>query len=542
MAEADAEREAHGGWTPERSVAGGRSPWLIVGVISIATFMVVLDTSVANVALGHIAGSLSASFDEASWVVTTFLVANAIIIPASGWLADMIGRKRYYMMSVALFTGASFLCGLAPNLGFLIVARVLQGIGGGGLAPVEQSMLADTFPPEKRGLAFSAYGVVVIVAPVAGPTLGGYITDQFSWHWVFLINVPIGLLSLFLVSIFVDEPEAMRRRTHELRESGHRIDYIGFALVALFLGCLELTLDRGERADWFSSPMITGFALTSALSLLLFIPWELNHENPIVALRLFGRRNFGVTNIFMLLVGMVIFGTTLFIPQFLQQVLGYTATDAGLALTMGGLATIVMMPIAGILTGRIDPRIMVGLAFLIQGFALLNMTTLNTHITFADAALARTWQSIGIPFLFIPITSIAYVGLRPEENNQASAMMNMVRNLGGSMGIGAVQTMLVERSQLHQARYVETLNPLNPNYNQGVDTISQALQAQGLPPSDATAAATAEIYRNLLQQATMISYVEVFYLMMIVIFCAMPLVLFMRGPAKGAQTHAEAAA
>ena len=527
------------GWTPERSVAGGRNPWLIVGVISIATFMVVLDTSVANVALVHIAGSLSASVDEASWVVTTFLIANAIIIPVSGWLADVVGRKRYYMMSVALFTTASFLCGISPSLGFLIVARILQGIGGGGLAPVEQSMLADTFPPEKRGLAIAAYGVVVIVGPILGPTLGGWITDNVSWNWVFLINVPFGMLSLFLVSIFVDEPEAVRRRTRDLRAGGLRIDYVGFALAALFLGCLELTLDRGQREDWFSSPMITTFALVAGVAFVILIPWELTRDEPVIALRLFKSRNFSLTTFFFLLVGMIIFGTTLFIPQFLQSVLGYTATDAGLALSLGGVATILTMPVAGILTGRVDARILVGAAFVIQGLALWNMSTLNTEITFTDAAMARMWQSVGIPFLFIPITTVAYVGLRPEHNNQASAMMNVVRNLGGSMGIAGIQALLSQRQQFHQARYVEQLNPLNPNYNDTVQSLANSLASRGVPPEQSTTAAMAEIYHQLVRQTMMLSYIEAFHIMMIIIFASLPLVLLLRKPQKRGSAHME---
>jgi len=527
-------RPVHQEWTPERSVAGDRNPWLIVGVISIATFMVVLDTSIANVALQHIAGALSASYDEASWVITSFLVSNAVIIPISGWLADVIGRKRYYMMSVALFTGASLLCGLAPSLDFLIAARVLQGIGGGGLAPVEQAMLADTFPPEKRGLAFAAYGVVVIVGPIAGPTLGGVITDNISWHWVFLINVPIGILSLILVSIFVHEPEALHRRKAELLAGGLKVDYVGFALVALFLGCLEVTLDRGQREDWFSSPMIIGFALVAGLSFIVLIPWELTHDNPILALRLFARRNFAISSVLLLITGLIIFGTTLFIPQLLQQVLGYSATDAGLALTAGGLATIVMMPISGVLSGRIDPRIMVGAAFTVQGLALWNMSQLSTDMSFTDAALARMWQAIGLPFLFVPITTVAYVGLHPEENNQASSMMNVMRNLGGTIGISTVQTLLAQRQQFHQSRFVEGLNPLNPNYNAAVDQLSQTLKTHGIAPPDAMPAAVGLIYRMLVRQTMMLSYVEAFHIMMIVIFCALPLVLLMQKPPKGA--------
>ncbi|MGI8840876.1 MAG: DHA2 family efflux MFS transporter permease subunit, partial [Caulobacteraceae bacterium] len=329
-----------GAWTPRRSVAGDRNPWTIVAVISIATFMTVLDTSIVNVALNHIAGELGASYDEATWVSTTFLIATAIVIPISGWLADTIGRKRYYMISVALFTAASFACGVAPNLTLLIVARVVQGAAGGGLAAVEQSMLVDTFSPRQRGMAFAAYGMVIIVAPIFGPILGGWITDNASWRWCFLINVPIGLLSLFLVNLLVDEPEALKSDRRKLLAGGLKIDAVGFVLVALFFGALELTLDRGQQLNWFSSGFIVATAVIAALSLILFIPWELTRESPIVPISMFARRNFGIASVFLMLTGVILFGTTLFIPQLLQVVMGYSATDAGLALTAGGAATI----------------------------------------------------------------------------------------------------------------------------------------------------------------------------------------------------------
>lgn len=524
---------AHGAWSPERSVAGKRNPWTIIAVISIATFMVVLDTSIANVALQHIAGSLAASYDEATWVITSFLVANAIIVPISGWLADVIGRKRYYMVSVALFTLASALCGLAPNLAFLVVARVLQGIGGGGLAPVEQSMMVDTFPPAKRGAAFAAYGVVVIVAPILGPTLGGWITDNFSWHWVFLINLPIGLLSLVLVTIFVEEPPVIRKERRKLLSKGLHIDWQGFVLLALFLGCLEVTLDRGQREDWFSSPMIIAFAVVSGAALLTFIPWELTRRDPIVHVHLFSRRNFMIANIFMLLLGMILFGTTQFIPQLLQEVLGYTATNAGLALTMGGLATIVVMPLVGFLSGRVDARYLIAFGLLTQGVALWNMGTLDTQMAFDDAAMARLIQSVGLPFLFIPITAAAYVGLDPRFNNQASALLNAARNLGGTFGISLVQTMLARESQIHQARYAETLNPLNPNYQRAINLAIHALMGQGLSQLDAARGAVAQLYRTLGQQASMLAYIDVFHTLMFLVFASVPLVLLMRKPGKG---------
>jgi DHA2 family multidrug resistance protein len=518
-----------GEWTPARSVAGDLNPWAIVAVISIATFMTVLDSSIANVALGHIAGGLSASYDEATWVITSFLIANAIIIPISGWLSNVVGRKRFYMISVALFTGASILCGMAPNLTWLIIARILQGIGGGGLAPTEQSMLVDTFPPKSRGAAFAAYGMVVIVGPIIGPVLGGVITDDYSWHWVFLINAPIGALSLILVALFVHEPEALIRDRERLLEGGLRIDIVGFLLIALALGCLEFTLDRGQRDDWFSSPAITSFAIISALSFVAFVPWELTRPEPIVPLHMFARRNFSIACIFLLGVGMILFGTTQFIPQLLQQVLGYTATDAGLALTAGGVATILAMPVVGALTGRVDARILVGFAFVVEALALWNMSHLNTDMSFADAATARMWQAVGIPFLFVPISTIAYVGLRPEESNQASALMNVARNLGGTFGISLVQTMLAQREQYHQARMVETLSPLNPVYANGTGAAARAFIAHGQAALAASAEATAQIYQGLERQAQMLSYVEVFHVLAIVIALMAPLVFLLQG-------------
>jgi MFS transporter, DHA2 family, multidrug resistance protein len=531
-----------GGWTPARSVAGHRNPWTIVGIISIATFMTVLDASIANVALAHIAGNLSASYDEATWVITSYLIATAIVIPISGWLANVVGRKRFYMFSVALFTGASILCGLSQNLTMLIVARILQGIGGAGLAPVEQSMLVDTFPPDRRGQAFAAYGIVVIVGPIFGPTIGGLITDNFSWHWVFLINGPIGLLSLTLVGLFVDEPQVLIDERKSLWAGGLKVDWVGFLLVALFLGCLEVTLDRGQRDDWFSSPVILGTAFVSGVAFLFFIPWELLRKDPIVPIQMLASRNFAIANLALLAVGMIIFGTTQFIPQLLQEVLGYTATDAGMALTEGGLATLLIMPMVGALSGRIDARIFLFVAFLIEGAALWNMSHLNTQMSFQDAAMARMFQSVGLPMLFVPVSQVAYVGLRPEQSNQASALMNVSRNLGGTLGISLVQTMLSQRSQYHQAQIVETLNPLNPVYAQSTSHTAQVLAGQGQGAATASAVATGQLYQAVGQQAQMLSYVDVFHVLMVLIFVMTPMVLLLRSAPHQEGGHTPAAA
>jgi DHA2 family multidrug resistance protein len=348
----------------------------------------------------------------------------------------------------------------------------------------------------------------------------------------------VGALSLILVSRFVDEPEALKRERAKLLKGGLKVDFVGFILVALFLGLLEVTLDRGQTDNWFSSPFILTTAIISAVSLFLFIPWELTRKDPIVPIAMFGRRNFGISTIFLLITGVIIFGTTQFVPQLLQQVIGYTATDAGLALTAGGLATVVVMPLTGILGSRVDSRLLVGFAFVIQGLALWNMSHLNTQLSFESAATARMFQSAGLPFLFVPITTMAYVGLKPSESNQASALMNVARNLGGTIGISTAQTLLAQRSQWHQARIVETLSPLNPNYANGVAQITQTLTSLGQPKAGAAAQANAFLYQTLDQQAQMLSYVDVFHVLMLVVFAAIPLLLLMRGAKAGAGSGA----
>jgi DHA2 family multidrug resistance protein len=511
-----------GGWTDERSAAGGRNPWLIVSIISMATFMEVLDTSIANVSLTHIAGSLSASQDESTWVLTSYLVANAVVIPLSGWLSDVLGRKRYYMISVGLFGISSLCCGFAPNLAMLVAARIFQGMGGGGLAPSEQSILADTFPPDKRGQAFAAYGVVVVVGPVLGPTLGGWITDNFSWHWIFLINVPVAVLSLFLVHFFVTEPEVLVKEREKRWKGGLSVDYIGFIFILLGLGCLEITLDRGETDNWFASPFICTTAIVSVCSLVALMIWELNHKQPIIDLRLLGSRNFAVTTTFMVTTGAVLFGTTAILPQMLQQVFGYDATTAGLAMTTGGFATLVAMVIVGRLAGKVDTRLLLMPALALQAGALWYMSGWSTQISFHDASMGRLISAAGLPFLFIPIQTAAYVGLKPENTNDASAILNVARNLGGSFGIAITQAALIERGQFHQSRIVETLSPLNPNY---VETIDRTGPALGLTDPQGPVAV---LYSQVQQQAQMLSYIDVFHGFMIFVLMVIPLGLLIK--------------
>ena len=514
-------------WTPSRSAAGSYSPWLIVAIISIPTFMEVLDTAIANVALDHIGGSLSVTTDQATWVLTSYLVANAIVIPISGWLSDAIGRKRYFLLSIALFTVSSFLCGIAPNLSFLVIARVLQGIGGGGLAPVEQSILADTFPPNKRGSAFAAFAIVVVVGPVLGPTLGGYIVEYSTWHWVFLINVPVGIAAFFLVSTFVDEPEQVEKDRAERFKNGLSIDYIGVILIVLGLGALEYTLDRGLREDWFASSLIITTASIAAVSLVALVVWELNHDDPIIDLKLMKSRNFSLTLLVMLITGLILFGTTQLIPQFLQQVLGYSALDAGLALTFGGFATLVAVPFAGRLSDKVDVRFLLFPALAVQAAALWHMSGFTTEISFLQAAVARLYQSMALPFLFVPINAIAYVGLKQTQTSQASSLLNVARNLGGSFGISISQTMLANGVQRHQTELVQGLNPLNPNYTGWMAKAGQAFGGMGEQTPMAV------LYSQVQRQAAMLSYLDVFRGLMVIVIVVAPVVFFMRQGTPG---------
>ena len=516
--------KAQDGWSPSRSAAGPYSPWLIVAIISVPTFMEVLDTSIANVSLDHIAGGLSITTDQATWVLTSYLVANAIIIPMSGWLSDAIGRKRYFLLSIALFTLASFLCGIAPNLQTLVIARVLQGIGGGGLAPVEQSMLADTFPPKQRGMAFAAFAIVVVVGPVLGPTLGGFITEHASWHWVFLINVPIGIVAFFLADIFVDEPEQVRKDRAAKISGGLRIDYPGVLFIVLGLGCLELTFDRGEREDWFSSPFIIATAVIAAVSLVALVIRELTAEDPIVDLKLLGKPSFAITIALMTLTGLILFGTTQLIPQMLQQVLGYSALDAGLALTTGGLAMLVAVPFAGRLSGKVDVRLLLIPALLIQAAALWHMSGFNAEITFWQAATARMFQAMALPFLFVPINAIAYAGLKQTQTAQASSLLNVFRNLGGTFGISGAQTLLASHRQTEQSVLVEGLSGLNPNYTDWMAKAGGVLASAG----DPVAVPMAVLYNQVVRQAAMLAFLDVFRDLMTVVLVLTPLVLFLK--------------
>lgn len=515
--------------TQPRSAAGLGGPWLMTAVVSIATFMEVLDTSIANVALDNISGNLGVSIDQGTWIVTSYLVANAIIIPISGFLSRVIGRKRYFVISIALFTISSFICAISTSLTMLIIARVFQGIGGGGLAPVEQSMIADSFPQEKRGQAFAAFGMVVIFGPIIGPTIGGYITDVISWHWIFFINVPVGILALVAVIMVVGEPETLVKETLELRERGIRFDWQGFLLLAVGLGGLLIMLDRGQTEDWFSSNLIVTMAILAVVGLGGMVAWELNHDDPIVPISILANRNFAICTMLMTVLGLLVFGTIQIIPQMLQQVFAYDAYSAGLALTYGGAITLVTMPIAGMVTGKIDTRLLLFPAFAMQGVSFWWFGGFDLQSTFAAAAWGRFLSSIALPFLFIPISTVAYVGLQPGESDKASSMLNFFRNLGGAFGISLTQTLLARREQFHQSRITEGLNGLNPVFRQDLAKLTASFGG-----SNQTALQV--IYGQVQQQAAMLSYIEVFHVMTWAVIAILPTILALRIARGGAVT------
>jgi MFS transporter, DHA2 family, multidrug resistance protein len=513
-----------------RSAAGDRNPWLIAVVVSIATFMLVLDTSIANVALLNIAGDLGAGVDEAAWIITTYLVANAVIIPVSGWLAGVVGRKRYYMGCVAVFTIASLLCGLAWNLQSLIVFRILQGLGGGGMAPSEQSILADTFPPNKRAQAFALYGIAVIIAPTIGPTLGGWITDNYSWHWIFFINIPFGIISLSLVQWLLVEPEALKRERRERLRGGLKVDWLGFVLVALFLGCLEIVLDRGQEDDWFGSGFIVTFTLISAVSFALFLPWEWTRKDPVVDVRLLFTRQFGTAFLVMLSVGAILFGSTQILPQLLQTSFDYSAYLAGLALMPGGLAMLLMMPAAGALSNWVQPKYLIAIGMAAIAFAMWHMTGLNADVGFSFFAWARVLQMIGLPLLFIPINTAAYADLPPQKTNQASALINVARNLGGSIGISLANTEIAQQSQVHQTYLVAHVAPSSPAYQETVRQVTAYFVAHGQPAARAAQMAISWIGQMVAQQATLLAYIDVFWLAAAFTALMAPLALLLLRP------------
>jgi len=509
------------------------NPWIIALAVTLATFMEVLDTSIANVSLPHIAGSLSAGQDESTWVLTSYLVSNAIVLPLSGWLSSIVGRKNFYMGCVALFTISSFLCGLAPNLAILILCRVLQGIGGGGLQPSEQAILADTFPPAKRGMAFAIYGVAVVTAPAIGPTLGGWITDNFSWRWIFFINIPVGIISLLLTSRLIQDPPYFRRR----KVGETHIDYIGLSFVALGLGTLQIVLDKGQRDDWFESQFITILTMIAVAALLFVIFWEWKQKDPIIDLHLFRERTFAISNLLMFMLGFALLGSTLLLPLFMQTMLGYTAQQSGLALMPGGFMIMALLPLVGFLLSRYTPRWLLIFGLVVLSASLFHMTTFNLEIDFRTTVVARMLQAVGMAFLFVPINTAAYAFLPRDKNNAASGLMNLARNMGGSVGISVVTTMLDRRAQVHLTNLSSHLSASSSELQSRLKGLALMLQSHGGPPG--SPGAYAILQGTVQKQAAMLSYIDCFWFLGVAILCMIPAVFLMKRskPGGGMAVH-----
>jgi DHA2 family multidrug resistance protein len=518
------------GWHP------GHNPWAVALTVTLATFMEVMDTSIANVALPHIAGGLSAGVDEATWVLTSYLVANAIVLPLSAWLSDRVGRKRFYMSCVVLFTASSFLCGLAPNLGMLILFRVLQGMGGGGLGPSEQAILADTFPAAKRGMAFAVYGMAVVLAPAIGPTLGGWITDHYSWRFIFYVNVPFGILSIFLTSVMVSDPPHMRRAKREAQRAP--VDFLGLVLIATGLGALQIVLDKGQREDWFQSSFITVVTAIAACALVTFIVWEWRQQHPILDLRLFRHRNFAVSSALMMIVFASLLGCTVLLPQFAQTAMGYTAEKAGEILSPGGFVILVIMPLVGFLVSRVDARLLIGFGLIAAGASILNMTNIHLGVDYRTLMMWRIYQSIGLAFLFVPLNTISYSGMPPTASNQVSGLMNLMRNVGGSVGISAVTTLIARRQQVHQNDLVSHIYQSNPQLQQTLAGMTARFQER----ADAVRAALeakGRVYAMVGRQAAVLAYVDTFWVMGLICLGALAILFFAKKtkPGQAAMGH-----
>jgi MFS transporter, DHA2 family, multidrug resistance protein len=502
------------------------NPWVIAMTVTLATFMEVLDSSIANVALPHIAGTLGASSEESTWVITSYLVSSAVVLPMSGWLSNLVGRKRFYMTCVAIFTASSLLCALAPSLPMLILFRILQGAGGGGLQPTEQAILADTFTAERRAMGFAMYGVAILVAPAIGPTLGGWITDNYSWHWIFLINVPIGILSLLLTQRIVHDPAYL----HKLAKSKFRVDYAGIALIVVGVGFLQYVLDKGQENDWFSSKAILVCLIVAIIALALLVIRELTHENPIMDLRLLGKRNFATAITFSCVLGMVLNGSTVLLPQFLQNDLGYTAQQAGMALSPGAIVLILMMPIAGFLASKFDPRIIIATGFALTAFGLSYGSRIHYGMSFETVLTYRIVQVIGIPLIFIPISTLNYVGVPRNKFNQVSGISNFVRNIGGGIGISLLNNFIARQQWVHRNALTAHTNHANPFFERQLQGMVQNFIAMGSSQVEATHRALAQLSAQVDLQSSVLSFAASFWVLGFLILFLIPLPFLMRRP------------
>jgi MFS transporter, DHA2 family, multidrug resistance protein len=488
------------------------NPWIVAIAVMFGTFMEVLDTTVVNVSLPHIAGSLSASTDEATWALTSYLVANAIVLPITGWLSNYFGRKRLLMMSVSGFTIASFFCGFAPSLSALIFFRVIQGAAGGALQPLSQAVLLEAFPPEDRGKAMGFWGLGIVVAPILGPVLGGWLTDTYSWRWVFYINIPIGVATLLMTRAFIFDPPYIKR-------SGHGIDWWGIGLLTVGIGALQIVLDKGQQEDWFASPWILALTFVCAAALAVFVLWELRHKVPVVDLRVYKDRSYAVGSFLMTIVGFVLYGSLVLLPIWMQTLLGYPAVQAGIALAPRGLGSFIAMPLVGIFLSRFDPRKFLASGLLIAALTLFRLSQLDLNAGYWDFFWPQFVQGISLAFLFVPLTTITMGGIAKERMGNATSMFNLLRNIGGSIGIAAVTTIVSRHQQVHINQLGERVTPFTPwgwSILRGGE--QRAAQAFGL----------------VQQQAAILSFLDAFQLLAVVFLAMVPLIALTRKPARSA--------
>ncbi|MBI5420626.1 MAG: DHA2 family efflux MFS transporter permease subunit [Deltaproteobacteria bacterium] len=502
------------------------SKWIVAVTVMLPTLIEIIDISVANVSLDHIRGSLSAGIDEAAWVLTSYLVSNAIIIPMTGWLARSFGRKRYLMFSLALFTGASFLCGSSTSLGMLVFFRVLQGIGGGALQPLSMAILLESFPPKEHGIAMAIFGIGAMFGPIAGPLMGGYITDTLSWRWIFYVNLPIGLLAAFMITLFIHDPPYLKR-TEKVK-----VDTWGIALLTVGIGALQVVLDKGQREDWFQSDFILVFSAVSLLALTLFVIVELYFaEHPIVDLRAFRNISFGTGNVVMFIAFFNLFGSIVLLPLYAQILLGYTAFLAGLVLSPGGVATLLAMPIVGKLIVKRNPKYLLAFGIVVCAFSTYAMSRFNLGADFSALMWPRIYLGIGMGFLFIPLTTLTLSSIPKPQMGNATSIYNLLRNLGGSFGVAFATTMFARRAQVHQSHLTEHLTWFDRGFRSAVDLGKGVLAGRGVPDGASEKTAMSAIYGQAVKQATAMGFNDAFFILSVLMGCVLPLVLLLRRPA-----------
>ena len=509
------------------------NPWIIAIAVMCATFLEILDTTVVNVSLPHIASSMSATVEEATWALTSYLVANAIVLPITGWLGNYFGRKRLLMVAVVGFTGSSVLCGLAPNLPALILFRILQGTSGGALQPLSQAVMLEAFPPQDRGKAMAFWGLGVVVAPMLGPVLGGWITDNYSWRWVFYINLPIGLASIIMTKLFIFDPPYIRRP-----KTG--IDWWGMGLLAVSIAAVQIVLDKGNEDDWFASHLILILTVIAGFAMVLFVVWELAVPHPVVQLRVFESRSYSTGVLLMTIVGFVLYGSLVLLPIFLQQLLGYPAVKAGIAMFPRGLGSFVMMPLTGILLSYFDPRKLLGIGVLGAAYSMWQLSAINLNAGYWDIFWPQFLQGLSLSLLFVPLTTVTMAPIAKEAMGNATSLFNLLRNLGGSVGIAFAATYLARRQQIHQSVLAANITPMNPNAQGVIGAIAGTMQQAGGDASQALQQAYGVVQGMIMRQASMLSFLDTFRLMAIVFLLVLPLLFLFKRPAKG-KTDAPAA-